>query len=182
MKLLIATGNKGKMEEAREILRIPLEVKDVDLEEVQSMDLEHVAKRKAEVAFDLLKKPLIVDDVGVFIEAWNGFPGPFAKYLFESLGYDGILRLLEKEDNRNVIVRSAVGYHDGKNVHVFVGEAKGKLTRQKRGERGWGFDPIIIPEGFDQTFAEMGPEGKNKISHRRKALDKLREYLDSQGK
>lgn len=178
--LVFATGNQEKIDEAHAILGVPIEIANVEMDEVQSMDMEHVARKKTEAAYEILKRPVITDDVGVFIEAWNGFPGPFAKYILHSLGNEKILELLKDEENRAVVVKSAIGYHDGEQIHVFIGEAKGTLSKEQRGDRGWGFDPMIIPDGHNQTYAEMGPEGKNEVSHRRKAFDKLRDYLDSQ--
>lgn len=179
-KILVATGNKGKVQEFSDILQIPLEFIDIDIDEVQSMNLAYVSKRKTEEAFKILKKPVITDDVGVFIEVWNNFPGPFVKYANQIMGLKKILELLKNEKNRNVIVKSAVSYHDGKKIHTFIGEVKGTLALEERGSDGWGFDPVIIPEGEIKTYAEMGHQNKNKLSHRRKALDKLREFLDSQ--
>jgi len=177
-KLLIATGNKGKVQELEDILRIPLEIASIEIDEVQSMDLEYVSRRKTEEAYKILKRPVITDDVGVFIEAWNQFPGPFVKYANEIMGLKKILDILKNEKNRNVIVRSAVSYHDGKKIHTFIGEVKGTIALEERGTDGWGFDPIIIPSGKTQTYAEMGFKNKNKLSHRRKAFDKLKEFLD----
>ncbi len=176
-KLLVATGNKGKVQELEDILKIPLEIADIDIDEVQSMDLEYVSRKKTEEAYRILKRPVITDDVGVFIEAWNNFPGPFVKYVHEILGNKKIIALLKNEKNRNVIVRSAVSYHDGKKVHTFIGEVKGTIALKEKGTEGWGFDPIIIPSGETQTFAEMGTKKKNTLSHRRKAFDKLKEFL-----
>lgn len=180
--IYFATGNKGKILEAQAILDIPLEIASLDLDEVQSMDIEYVARKKAEAAFAILGKPVIIDDVGVYIEAWDGLPGPFAKYFLDAWGNKKILELLKDESNRNVIVKSALGYHDGKNVHVFVGEVKGKLALEERGTEGFGFDPIVIPDGYTQTYAEMGLKGKNELSHRKKALDLFKNFLDSQEK
>ncbi len=179
-ELLFATGNEGKIMEAKAILGVPVEIAAIEIDEVQSMDLEYVARKKTEQAYGLLQRPVITDDVGVFIEAWNGFPGPLVKYLLDKLGNLKILELLKNEKNRNVIVKSAVGYHDGKYVHVFIGEVKGTLAFEEKGTEGWGFDPLIIPDGESQTFAEMGHEKKNQLSHRGKALDKLKQFLDSQ--
>lgn len=181
-KLLIATRNKGKAQELEDILKIPLEIANVEIDEVQSMDLEYVARKKTEEAYKILKNPVITDDVGVFIEAWNGFPGPFVKYIFLHLGNKNVLKLLKDEKNRNVIVRSVVGFHDGKKVYTFLGEVTGKIALEERGTEGWGFDPIIIPDGEIQTYAEMGNKKKNQLSHRRKAFDKFKNFLDSQKK
>lgn len=179
-EILFATGNPGKIDEAKAMLGAPIEIATIEVDEVQSMDLEYVARKKAQAAYDVLQKPVITDDVGLFIDAWKGFPGPFAKYVLETVGVDGLLKLLKDETNRKVVVKSAVSYHDGKDIHVFIGEVEGTLATEQRGDEGFGFDPVIIPNGETQTYAEMGIEGKNRISHRRRALDKLREYLDSQ--
>jgi XTP/dITP diphosphohydrolase len=178
----VATTNPGKKKEISDILKSDLEFIELGLDEVQSMDIAYVSKKKSEEAFSLLKKPVITDDVGVFIEAWNGFPGPFAKYILETLGNKNILKLLENEKNRNVVVKSAVSYHDGKIVHTFIGVVEGKLAFTEKGDYGWGFDPIIIPKGEKRTFGQMKPQEKNSISHRRKALDMFKQFLDSQNK
>lgn len=179
-EILFATGNAGKIMEAQAILQVPVEIASIKIDEVQSMDLEYVAREKAKAAYERLRRPVIIDDVGVFIEAWNGFPGPLAKFILDKLGNVGILGLLAREKNRNVVVRSAIGYHNGKDVHIFTGEVSGTLAFEERGTEGWGFDPIIIPNGETQTYAEMGLDKKNQLSHRRLALDKLKQFLDSQ--
>ncbi len=179
--LTFATSHKGKVEEAQKMLNIPLDIADIVVDEVQSMNLEYVAKRKVEEVFKILKRPVIIDDVGLNIEAWNNYPGPLVKFLQKIVGNEKILELLKNEKNRNVRVQSAGAYHDGKEAHVFIGEVKGTIATEQKGTDGYGFDPIIIPEGQNQTYAEMGLEGKNKVSHRRKAFDLLKAFLDSQG-
>lgn len=178
MKLVFVSSNEGKIKEAEEALGIKLDIVRLKLEEIQSFNLEDIVRRKAEYAFKEVKKPLIVDDVGLFFDAWNGFPGPFIKYIEDIVGYEKVLRMLENEDNRDVLIRSTVGYHDGKKVHTFIGEVKGVFTRQAQGTDGWGFDPYFLPHGLNQTFAQMGPGGKSKISHRALSLQKLRAFLE----
>lgn len=179
-KIYMATSNKGKIKEISEILKIPLEFAKIEVDEVQSMDLEYVARKKVMEAFKILKKPVIVDDVGVYMQAWNRFPGPFVKYVHNLLGNKKILELFKHEKNRKVIVQSAVAYHDGKKIHTFIGTVKGTLAKKEKGSQGWGFDPIIIPNGQIQTFAQMGLIKKNQLSHRSKAFKKLKKFLDSQ--
>lgn len=181
-QIYVATTNPGKLAEIQQILRVPLEAVDLEIDEVQSMDLVYVAKKKVEGAYEKIKKPIIVDDVGIFLDAWNGFPGPFIKFMLDSLGYDGILKAFENEKNRKVRVESAIGFHDGNKPHVFVGKATGTISFEKKGSSGFGFDPIIIPDGYSQTFAEMDPAVKNKISPRSNALVQFKEFLDSQKK
>src|SRR3989344_9253219 len=167
--LCIVSTNKGKVREAQHILGFPLEQIDLELDEIQSLDIEEIARKKAEEAFRIIKKPLIVDDVGLYLNVWKGFPGPLTKFLEKSSGY---LHMLRNEANRRAVVKAVIGYHDGKKVHTFLGEVEGEIVKSPRGN-GWGFDPIFMPIGKSKTFAEMTIEEKSKISHRKKALKKL---------
>lgn len=175
--LTFVTSNKGKVKESQEILGFPIKIADIELDEIQSMSLKEIVEKKAHEAYSQIKKPLIVDDAGLFIEAWNGFPGPFIKYMWNAGGSDLILRLMDKEENRKVVVSAAIGFHDGKKVHTFVGEINAELARHSRGTDGWGFDPIVVPDGLNKTFSEMGEEEKNNISHRKAVLKKFKEFL-----
>jgi len=178
-ELYFVTSNEGKIKEAKLILGIPIHPAKADLEELQSLDLEEIVKDKVKKAFELIRKPLIVDDVGFYIEAWNGFPGPFIKHLTDAAGNEGLLRMMENETNRNVTVKAAVGFHNGKEIFTFTGEVKGTLSKEPRGNEGWGWDPVFIPEGMDKTYAELTPEEKSSISHRRAALENFKNYLQN---
>lgn len=178
-KLLVATGNKDKVRELEDILKIPIEIADIEIDEVQSMDVEYVSRRKAEEAFKKLQKPVVIDDVALYIKALNDFPGPLIKYLYQHVGWKKILELLKNEKNRKIVLMCAVSIHDGKKVHTFIGKVNGTLATKLRGNDGWGFDFVIIPDGETKTFAEMGEKKKNKISHRGKAFRKLKKFLDS---
>lgn len=181
--ILFVTGNKNKVIEAQKILEYPLEIANIDLDEIQSLDINEVIAKKAETAFGILKKPLIVEDVGLYVKAWNGFPGPFIKFLHLAgdSSYEMILKMLESFDDKTIKVKALIGYHDGKEVQVFEGAFDGQLV-EKRGEQGWGFDQFVIPDGHDKTFGEMTGELKHRISHRAKALLKFKEFLDKQEK
>lgn len=178
-KLYFITGNAKKAVEAQDILEFPIEVKKLEIEEIQSFDIEEVAWYKAQEAFKILRKPLIIDDAGFFVDAWNGFPGPFIKFLLKSGGSNLLLRMLEQEKERGVYSRAVVAFHDGKEIHTFLGEVKGIVSPEIRGDgakEDW--DPIFIPEGQKLTYAQMGFKEKNKISHRRRALEKLKTFLN----
>jgi XTP/dITP diphosphohydrolase len=177
-KIYFVTGNKGKLKEAEAILDFKLKSVTLDLNEIQSLDIKEVVKQKALDAFDVLQKPLIVDDGGVYFEAWNGFPGPLVKYIDEAGGVDLILKMLKGERNRNILLRSAVGYHDGKRVHAFVGEIKAKIAKIPRGSNGWSWDCIFIPEPYKYTFAELTEKEKSLVSHRKMAFEKLKSYIN----
>ena len=176
-KLYFVTSNQGKVEEAEMILEMPVEIRKADLIEIQSLNLEEIVRDKVRQAFEMVGESVIVDDVGFFLEAWNGFPGPFVKYILDTVGKEGILKMLENEENRNVNVVAAIGFHDGKEIHTFVGRVKGVVAPKARGDNGLGWDPIFIPESSDKTYAEMTTEEKNAISHRRVALEKFKQFL-----
>ena len=99
------------------------------------------------------------------------------KFLLDAGGTPLLLRMAKAEVSRAVVARAAIGYHDGENVHTFIGEVKGQLVTHPRGENGWGWDPVFQPEHSLLTYAEMGEIEKNKISHRRAALEKFKVFL-----
>lgn len=176
MALIFVTSNQGKADEARQILNTPVDIQPLDIDEIQSLDNEKIIRKKAEEAFRLIKKPFLVDDVSMDIEAWNGFPGPFTKYIDQAGGPELLVKMLVAEKNRTAIARATIAYHDGNAIHLFIGEVKGAIATEIRGTNGWGWDPVFIPEGYSQTFAEMTETEKNNCSHRRKALEKFKKY------
>lgn len=180
-KLYFATGNKGKVEEAHHILEREIEILDIDLDEIQSLDLEKIVAHKVLQAYEKVKSPVFVDDVSLEFDVWRKFPGPFIKYL-QTLGNDLILYMMKNEENRKIKVTSTIGYHDGKKIHYFTGTVEGIMAKEERGHNGWGFDPLFIPLGESQTLGEMSKEKKNSVSHRRRSFEKLKEFLDSQNK
>ncbi|MCX8204305.1 MAG: XTP/dITP diphosphatase [Candidatus Nezhaarchaeota archaeon] len=182
MKLAFVTSNVDKFKEAREILRrlAPfVEVIEVDANVVERQldDVEKVAAEEAKEAYAKLKIPLFTEDSGLFIESLNGFPGPYSSYVHRTLGCRGILKLMEGVKNRKAMFKSAVALClDSEEPLVFTGVVEGELSTEERGE-GWGFDPIFIPKNMgSRTYGELG-DIKNEISHRRKALEGLANYL-----
>jgi non-canonical purine NTP pyrophosphatase (RdgB/HAM1 family) len=178
MKITLASGNKAKIRETEEILDIDLEVSEIELDEIQDLELDKVALHKINQAYSILKKPVMIDDVSFEIEAWNGFPGPLIKWMLKA--GDGpalLLKLLENETNRNATAKLAIGFHDGKEPRLFIGEAKGTVALEIKGENGFGWDKVFIPEGYNETYAQMDKKLKNSISHRGLALSKFRDFL-----
>lgn len=180
MKIVLVTGNKFKAKETEEILNIEIQISDIGLDEIQDSDLEKVALHKLNQAFDLIKKPVMIDDVSFEIEAWNNFPGPLIKWILKAgKGPSLILKLLEGEKNRKAVAKLAIGFHDGKKPRIFFGETKGTIAHEIRGDNGFGWDRVFIPDGYSQTFAEMDSKLKNSISHRGNALGKFNDFLKS---
>jgi XTP/dITP diphosphohydrolase len=121
---------------------------------------------------------VLVEDSGLVIGAWNGLPGAFTKWFLSSVGNEGILVMLSDAEDRSATAVCAVAVAGaGGNVNVFVGEVRGTVADQPRGERGFGWDPIFVPEGQDLTYAEMG-EAKNRDSHRARAFRRVRRWLE----
>lgn len=179
-KIYFATGNKGKIGEAQKILNIPIGILDIELDEIQDLDLKKIIKHKVEQAYELVKAPVFVDDVSVEIEAWQGFPGPFIKWLRKNEENKLLLHMMRNETNRNLKIIATIGYYDGAEVRYFTGSVDCELANEDKGLNGWGLDPVLIPKGYDKTWAEMSVEEKNSMSHRRLALDEFRKFLNIQ--
>jgi XTP/dITP diphosphohydrolase len=160
-----------------ESFRIDVEHVNLRLTEIQSDSLEEIAKASALEAVHRTGKPVIVEDSGLFIDSLNGFPGPFSSYVQKTIGNKGILKLIRGIDDRKASFKSVVGYCDRKGKALsFTGDVLGKISHKERGKL-WAFDPIFIPdEGRGKTYAEMGTVEKNRISHRRRALESFAKW------
>ncbi|MEE8359270.1 MAG: XTP/dITP diphosphatase [Candidatus Hydrothermarchaeales archaeon] len=171
------TTNEHKFREAREIFgRHGEEVEWLSqgYGEIQGETLEEVVKAALK---GIEKAPVMIEDAGLFIEALNGFPGVYSRFIEDTIGNEGILRLLKGNDNRDAAFISVVGYKDEEGEdRLFKGEVKGRISEEIRGKAGFGYDPIFIPLGEERTFAEdMGM--KNQLSHRKRALEELVKFL-----
>ena len=175
--LYFITSNKGKVVEATQKLA-PLGFrvvqKDRGYPEVQADSLEEVAQYGVEQVCERFDKPFMLEDAGVFIQALEGFPGVYSKYVFFTIGLPGILRLLEGVQNRSAVFRSVYAYYEpGKKPLICTGECLGTIIHECRGTNGFGYDPLFVPKDATKTFAEMSVEEKNQYSHRAKALEML---------
>lgn len=193
MRLVFATNNKHKLEEVQkavgddfEIVSLKEIAGDVDIEETGTI-LEENAKIKAMYVVDNHGMNCFADDTGLEIEALDGAPGVYsARYAGEGCSFDDnmnkVLEQMKDAENRNAVFKTIIHIVIEGKEHVFKGEVKGKITKEKKGEKGFGYDPIFIPNGYDKTFAELSIEEKNKISHRGIATKKLVEFLKSYNK
>ncbi len=176
-KIALITGNAGKVAEISRLLGVEVYGQKVPLPEVQATDVREVARAKAQAAYDQLKQPVLVDDTGLYIHAWGELPGALIAWFLDNVGCEGVLKMLEGWDDRSAHVVTALGYCDEHGVQVFDGELNGSIASEIRGENGFGYDPIFVPEGGDQTFAELTHEQKDSISMRAIAAGKLRGAL-----
>ncbi len=177
-KPILITGNAGKAAEFSRLLGFEVHNQKVEgLPELQATDVRVVAEAKAKAAYEALGKPVFVDDTGLYINAWGELPGALIAWFLDNVGTEGVLKMLEGWTDRSARVMTALGYCDDQGVQIFVGEVIGSVPQQTRGEHGFGYDPIFVPEGHDKTFAEMTSEEKDAISMRAIAAAKLRDFL-----
>tara|TARA_B100001123_G_C15255021_1_gene1004332 strand:+ start:340 stop:888 length:549 start_codon:yes stop_codon:yes gene_type:complete len=169
------TGNSNKVREAGDILKIPLEQVEVEgLFEMQTLDLDELIHHKCQQAYQALKGPVLVEDSGLLFKAWKGLPGALVKWFETTVGCEGMLKMLQAFDDRSAIAVCCLAIHDGTRIHVVRGEVDGTIANEIRGNNGFGWDVFFIPEGHKKTYAEMNPEKKNAISHRKIAFEKLK--------
>ena len=200
MKIVFATNNQHKLQEIRSILGIEFEIvslKDigcnVDIPETGNT-LEENALQKAQYVYDHYHISCFADDTGLEVEALSGAPGVHSARYAEGTDHDSeanmakLLHELNGKENRKARFRTVICYIEKKDVcpcgctsikkvHQFEGIVNGSIATEKHGTEGFGYDPVFIPEGYDKSFAQLGEEIKNGISHRARAVAKLVEYL-----
>jgi len=173
--MIFVTGNHQKLKEFEEILGIKLKHSDLDLDEIQSIEAEEVAEHKARQAYDILKEPVMVEDTGLYFEELNGLPGALIKFFVKKLTLKQICSLVK--ENRKAKAVACTVYFDGNEIKIFTGETEGEIAEEPRGDNGFGWDPIFIPEGYEKTFAEMSNEEKTGQFMRKEAIKKLKRFL-----
>lgn len=180
MNITLVTGNQHKLKEYMAVVpgnsSINLTSKNIDLPEIQSLDLIEIITDKVKRAYDVVKAPVIVEDVSAGLDRLNGLPGPFVKFFIEKLESNPLVEL-SKEPNEKATITCITAFYDGTNLIHGVGTIKGTVV-PPRGERGFGFDFVFVPDGFNKTMSEMSFEDKNKISHRYLAVKDLFSKLD----
>lgn len=150
----------------------------LDIPEVQAINPAEVAAAKARAAHAQIRDGLVlVEDTGLGIDAWNGYPGALIKWVLRAIGEAGLCRQLDAWDDRRATATVVLCLYDGTNLHTFTGQTTGTIVNAPRGTFGFGWDSIFQPDGYDITYGEMPREEKMKISMRARALEYLREFL-----
>lgn len=189
MKLVFATNNKHKLDEVRKITA-QHNIEVVSLADIHCHDeipetadtLEGNALQKAQYIQDKFGLDCFADDTGLEVEALDNAPGVYSAR-YAGPGHDSeanmqkLLQEMEGKTNRKARFRTVIALIIGDKQYCFSGIVNGTITTKKKGENGFGYDPIFIPEGYEQTFAELGDFVKNKISHRAKAVEQLDHFL-----
>ena len=191
MKIVFATNNKHKLEEIKDILGKDFEI--VSLAEIgchedipeTGLTLEENARQKSTYIVEHYNHDCFADDTGLEVDVLNGEPGVHSARYAEGTDHDSeanMRKLLSKMSNvkdRTARFRTVISLIINGVEHQFEGRVEGRIATEKHGKEGFGYDPIFIPEGYNKSFAELGEEVKNQISHRARAVKKLAEYLSS---
>lgn len=192
MKICFASHNKNKVAEIARLLPQSIEVVGLDdlsfTEEIEETGttLEENSRIKAKVIHERFQIPVFADDSGLLVSALNGEPGVFsARYAGpqkdDKQNMDLLLKNLAETQDRSASFQTVITYIDQEGSEKqFKGIIEGEITSEKRGNQGFGYDPIFQPKGFQKTFAELGADEKNRISHRGKAVKQLIDYLHQQ--
>ncbi|MDO4879980.1 MAG: non-canonical purine NTP diphosphatase [Capnocytophaga sp.] len=188
MKLVFATNNKNKLKEVQQML--PSSIELITLEEIGCLEeipetantIEENAIQKAKYIKENYNYNVFADDTGLEVKTLNNAPGVYsARYAGEQKNSDDninlLLKNLENNKERSAQFKTIFALCIGEETFTFEGIVKGTITNERFGEKGFGYDPIFMPEGYDQTFAQMPAELKNKISHRAIAVKKLVDFL-----
>jgi non-canonical purine NTP pyrophosphatase (RdgB/HAM1 family) len=181
--LVFVTSNAGKAREAAALLRRPVTARALEIPEIQSLDFAEVVTAKALAAVGQLGVPVLVEDSGLSLPAWKGYPGPLTKFAVGAVGEAGFARLAWAWGDPHAEAVSTLGVAwpgaSPAQVIVAAGRVAGNLAREPRGANGFGWDVIFVPEGDTRTFAEMTAGEKNSRSHRARAFAELNRRLSA---
>lgn len=177
-KLTFVTGNPAKAKYLSDYFSIPVDHVKLDLPEIQSLDLGKIVNDKARRAYEIIKNPVIVEDVSLRFEELGKLPGPLIKWFFEELGNEGLCMMAR---GSRALAQVKFAIYDGSKTVVFSGERNGFIAPIPRGDKNFGWDPIFIPNGYDKTWAEMSEGEKHVTSMRRLALEEMLSFLKEKG-
>lgn len=189
MIIHLITSNEGKCREmsrmlaplGHEVVKESIDYPEIQVEslrDVVEFGVKWIVENAWEPWMDDPEHGFVIDDSGLFITGLKDFPGVYSKFVYYTIGLEGILRLMDGMDkDRGAIFKTSLMYHSVGNDHHFEGSSSGKIIREKRGDQGFGYDPIFVPDGSELTFAEMDTVKKNSYSHRGKAMNRFMEFL-----
>lgn len=182
MEIRMVSSNPEKIKETEEILKgskinlIPVNFK---IEELQTDDVNRLIRDKILIAFKKIGKPVFVEHTGLYIDYLNGFPGGLTQIFWDTLKEDKFAKIVGGFPDTKLTAKTRIAFCDGKQLYFFEGEVRGTVPKTPRGPRAFQWDCVFIPDGENETFAEMGSTRKNLISMRKNAFDEFKKYIDS---
>lgn len=174
------SGNQNKIDYLSKTLGIELTHQKINLDEIQSADPKVVIEHKVKQAYDMIGRPVLVEDTSLSFNALDGLPGPFVKFFVDAKdGLERMCRMLDGFDDRSAFGSVIYGYYDGTDLHYFEGRLDGAIASNPRGEGGYGWDKIFEPFGYDgQTRAELSSEKDIETYNMLRDSDGLRRFLN----
>ena len=181
MSPLFITGNQHKANYLAKLLDIPLEHRKINLDEIQSVSLEEIVTHKVKQAYEIAKRPVLVEDVALSFSALNGLPGPFVKFFVDAdNGLENLCRMLDGFSDRSAVAECVFGYYDGRRLELFKGRLEGTVPNHPTGEVGFGWDKIFCPDGYNgRTRAEFTPEEDEQTYVKIKPIAEVKTFLNS---
>lgn len=185
-EIWFVTSSADKFKELNEIVQSypstkkpVLRFHSVETSEIQTEDMDKLIKFKALEAFKKIKRPLLVEHTSLHLRDWGDLPGGLTQIIWSNLAEEKFIKLVGTD--RKIAARTYLAYIDGKKIHTYVGEIKGKLAKKASGDNGFGWDRVFIPKKRSETLAELSSDDKNEISMRKKAVRKFLKDLQSKG-
>jgi non-canonical purine NTP pyrophosphatase (RdgB/HAM1 family) len=178
--IIFVTGNQNKADYLAKLLGRPMQHQKVDLDELQSMDLQEIVEHKVRQAFEKVGRPVLVEDISLGFQALNNLPGPFIKFFIQPAdGLEKLCRILDNFDDRHATAECMFGYYDGKKLECMTGRLEGVIADQPRGDNGFGWDKIFCPDGYDgRTRAELNDEEYEALYPTIRPIAALRDLLE----
>jgi non-canonical purine NTP pyrophosphatase (RdgB/HAM1 family) len=178
MNITFITGNQGKADFLARHLDLDIAHHKLDLDEVQSLDIQEVVEHKARQAYKAISSPVLVEDVSLTLDSLGKLPGPFIKWFEISMGLERFCKIVARLESQSATVTVCFAYFDGSELKLFEGSLKGLIAPTPRGQNGFGFDPVFIPEGSKITLAEISEKDIDKVAIRTTQIyPKIKEFL-----
>lgn len=180
-ELRFMTKNADKFRELQELIdpsKYTLIEDRTEINELQTENMDVLVRDKVLKAFEIIRRPLIVDHTGLEFDWLDGFPAGLTSVFYDKVKAKGFARIIGKSPNPKVTAVTVIGFCDGKQIHSFEGRLRGVIAEDIRGTEGFQWDYVFIPDGYNQTFSELGNKKKNQISMRRLAFNKFAKFLD----
>jgi XTP/dITP diphosphohydrolase len=178
MNIHFISNNKHKIKEINDILGENINVvgTPIKIDEIQCEDPNKLVRDKILKAFSVIGRPVFVEHTGLYIDSLNELPGGLTQIFWDNLQAEGFINLMRSYDNRKANALTIIGYCDGMKIHIFEGKISGSISLEPKGDRSFQWDCIFIPDGYENTFSELGGV-KNEISMRKIALDKFADFI-----
>lgn len=174
--IFFITSNQKKADYLAKYIGFPIEHIKLDLDEIQSLDLKEIVEHKVRQAYEMIKHPVIVEDVSLEFEALHGLPGPFIRFFVDNVPFETICGMISGK-TRRATAKCVFGYYDGEHLELFEGSLGGDIAKTPAGKNGHGWDSIFIPDGYSVTRAQLNEADDQKTYLLIKPLQKVREFL-----